>query len=145
MNWKMLVTIVALAPFLALFIGVGILFHHIGRTWDARTTESLIMGLVATCGGGVVIIGVLLAIIIGVPFAIRLMREAGQAEGAWRALPPYPPSYHALSAPPLRQPLWTQRPPLLEDKQGSWQRAGDVYDAWDDDPNSTTFDGFSQQ
>lgn len=141
MNWKILVTIVALAPFLALFIGVGILFHHIGRTWDAHTTESLIMGLVATCGGGVVIIGVLLAIIIGVPFAIRLLREASQAEGAWRPLPPY----HTLPAPHMRQPMWAQRPPLVEDQQGSWQRAGDVYDAWDDDSNTPTYDGFSQQ
>lgn len=140
MNWKILVTIVALAPFLALFIGVGILFNHIGRTWDARTTESLIVGLVSTCGGGVVIIGVLLAIIIGVPFAIRLLREASYADRAWQQLPSYPPPYHSLPALTTKRPQWAQEPPLLEDKQGSWQRAGDVYDAWDDDTDTMIID-----
>lgn len=129
LNWKLLVTIVALAPFVALLGGVGFLFYQIGQNWDVRSTDSLIAGLVATCGGGAVVIGVLLAIVIGVPFAIRMLREAGHADRAWRQLPPYP-SLPARS----RQPIWTQEPPLLEAKQGSWQRMDNPYDTWEDDP-----------
>ncbi len=125
-NWKLLVTIVALAPFVALLGGVGFLFYQIGQHWDARSTDSLIAGLVATCGGGAVVIGVLLAIIIGVPFAIRMLREAGHADRVWRQLPSYSPQG--------RQPIWGQEPPLLEAKQGSWQRMDNPYDTWEDEP-----------
>lgn len=132
-NWKMLVTVVTLAPFLALFIGMGFLFYHIGATWDARSTDSLIAGLVATCGGGTVVIGVLLAIIIGVPFAIRILREAGHSDRAWHQLPPYPPSPLPPSSSHGRQPTWVQEPPRIEIKQGSWQKLDNAYDTWDDD------------
>ena len=134
LHWKTLVTIVVLAPFVALLGGVGFLFYQIGQRWDARSTDSLIAGLVATCGGGTVVIGVLLAIIIGVPFAIRMLREAGQSERAWRQLPPEP-MYSPLPASRSHRPSWAQEPPLLETKQGSWQRLDQEYDAWEDDPS----------
>ena len=128
-NWKTMVAVVVLAPLVALLGGIGVLFYQIGQHWDARSTDSLIAGLVATCGGGAVVIGVLLAIIIGVPFAIRMLREAGQADQLWQA--------RSLSAPlpPLRshQPPWAQEPPRLEDKQGSWQRLDKAYDIWEDE------------
>lgn len=129
LHWKTLVTIVVLAPFVALLGGVGFLFYQIGQRWDARSTDSLIAGLVATCGGGTMVIGVLLAIIIGVPFAIRMLREAGQSERVWRHLPPEP-RYPPLPVPREHRPSWAQEPPLLEAKQGSWQRIDNPYDPW---------------
>ena len=40
--------------------GVGVLAWNISRTWDARNTDALISGLVASCGmGGIVIAGLL--------------------------------------------------------------------------------------
>lgn len=135
LHWKTLVTIVVLAPFVALLGGVGFLFYQIGQRWDARSTDSLIAGLVATCGGGTVVIGVLLAILIGVPFAIRMLREAGQAERMWRQLPPEP-LYPPLPTPRGHRPHWAQEPPLLAAKQGSWQRLDQEYDTWEDDPSN---------
>ena len=134
LHWKTLVTIVVLAPFVALLGGMGFLFYQIGQRWDARSTDSLIAGLVATCGGGTVVIGVLLAIIIGVPFAIRMLREAGQSERAWRQFPPEP-MRPLLPAPRSQRPSWAEDPPRLEAKQGSWQRLDQEYDTWEDDPS----------
>jgi hypothetical protein len=129
MNWKLILAIVAVAPFVAFLGGLGFLFMQIGETWDARSTDSLIAGLVATCGGGAVIIGLLLAIIIGVPFAIRMFREAGMSERAWGQIPP--PGYPLL--PHRSTPGWMQQPPRLEDKSmGSWNTVGNTYDVWDE-------------
>lgn len=94
MKWQTIVTAIIAMPLLALFGGVGFLAYQIGQTWDARSTDSLITGLVATCGGGAVVIGVLLALIVGIPLAIRAYGEAGQRQRAWqmgypmRSLPP---------------------------------------------------------
>lgn len=129
-NWKTMVAVVVLAPFVALLGGMGVLFYQIGQHWDARSTDSLIAGLVATCGGGAVVIGVLLAIIIGVPFAIRMLREAGQADQMWHSRSPYPPLPPAGSRPPA----WLEQPPRLFDKpQGSWRTLGQHYDIWDEE------------
>jgi hypothetical protein len=132
-NWKTIVAIVILAPFVALLGGVGILCYQIGQHWDARSTDSLIAGLVATCGGGVLVICVLLAIIIGVPLAVRILREAGHADKAWRQLPPCPPSYPTLTVSHPSPSNWAQKPPRLEAKQGSWHRLDNAYDTWEDE------------
>lgn len=87
MNWKTLLMGLIAMPVLALFGGVGFLTYTIGQHWDARSTDSLIVGLVATCGGGAVIIGVLLALIVGVPLALRTYSEAGRARREWYELP----------------------------------------------------------
>lgn len=132
LNWKTLVAAVALAPFAALFIGAGFLFYHVGQTWDARATDALIAGLVATCGGGAVIIGVLLAFIIGIPFAIRMFGESGYAaRRGWGEQMTYP------HLPMPRSSSWHQPPPLLEDKQrGSWQTLNQGYDVWEPEPDT---------
>ncbi len=102
---KMLILLVA-APVLALLGGVGLLALSIGQTWTSTNTQSLITGLSAVCGGGVVVIALFLALIVGVPLAIRAYGEAGKArrnwdyddlpmpgmpgpvmDGAWRSLP----------------------------------------------------------
>jgi len=127
MNWKTFVTLVVLAPFVALLGGVGLLFYQIGQHWDARSTDSLIAGLVATCGGGMVIIGVLLALLVGIPFAIRMFGEAGYARRSWEETPPW------RSLPSARVPSWASPPPLLEDKSaGQWQTMGQTYDLWEE-------------
>ena len=134
MNWKMLVTVVVLAPFVALLGGAGLLFYQIGQTWDARSTDSLIAGLVATCGGGAVIIGMLFAIIIGIPFAIRMFGEVGYStRRGWGELPPSSP-YSALPSSFGRKPEWMEQPPMIEDKQqGSWRALGQNYDIWENE------------
>ena len=92
MKWQTLIVGLLALPVLALFGGIGFLAYQVGQTWDARSTDSLITGLVATCGGGMVVIGILLALIIGIPFAIRLFSEAGYSQRPWREFPPPPPS-----------------------------------------------------
>lgn len=120
MKWQTIVVGLIALPVLALFGGLGFLAYQIGQTWDARSTDSLIAGLVATCGGGVVVIGILLALIIGIPFAIRMFGEAGYSQRAWRELPPSSPlsalpfpdrtqraidtTWQALPAPPAAPP-----------------------------------------
>lgn len=104
MKWQIIVVGLVALPVLALFGGFGFLAYQIGQTWDARSTDSLIAGLVATCGGGVVVIGILLALIVGIPFAIRMFGEAGYSQRAWRDLPP------ATPLPALPFPDRTQRP-----------------------------------
>lgn len=92
MKWQTLIVGLLALPVLALFGGIGFLAYQVGQTWDARSTDSLITGLVATCGGGMVVIGILLALIIGIPFAIRLFSEAGYSQRPWREFPSPLPS-----------------------------------------------------
>lgn len=118
MKWQIIVVGLIALPVLALFGGVGFLAYQIGQTWDARSTDALIVGLVATCGGGVVVIGILLALIVGIPLALRLFSEAGYSQRAWRDLPPPAPAlpfpdrtprpidttWQAMPAPPAAPP-----------------------------------------
>ena len=142
MNWKTIATIVILTPIVALMGGLGILFYQIGQHWDARSTDSLIAGLVATCGGGAVVIGVLLAVIVGIPFAIRMFEQSGNARHVWHEPTP---SWPALP-PTSRSPGWAERPPLLIDKQqGSWQTLGNQYDTWDEERQPPLLDDSTRQ
>lgn len=110
--WKTLIAGLIAIPVLALFGGLGFLAYTIGQHWDARSTDSLIVGLVATCGGGAVIIGVLLALIVGVPLALRSYSEAGRARREWNELPP-PTAFdcHAIDT------QWQRLPPALPGPQ----------------------------
>ncbi len=107
MKWQTIVALVVVIPILALFLGVGILFASIGQTWDASTTSALIAGLVTVCGGGVLVFSLLLALIVGVPLAIRLFAESGRASRAWHGSLPVE-KWKALPAPYD----WQQAPPL---------------------------------
>lgn len=130
MNWKALLTLVLLVPVLAIFTGIGFLAYQIGQNWDARSTDALISGLVATCGGGALVMGVLLAILIGIPIAIRMFGEAGWARRSWDTPPPR--QWRELPAP---SPSWAAGPPRLEDQRtGAWESMGPSrYDMWDND------------
>lgn len=128
MNWKSILTLVLIVPVLALFTGAGFLAYQVGQTWDARTTDTLISGLVATCGGGAVIIGVLLSILIGVPVAIRMFGEAGWSRRAWDG----PGGRQWKQLPGPGAPGWAAEPPQLEDKNlGAWESMPNAYDTWD--------------
>lgn len=113
MKWQTIVAGLVALPVLALFGGLGFLAYQVGQTWDARSTDSLIAGLVATCGGGVVVIGILLAFIIGIPFAIRMFGEAGYSQRAWRE--PTSPTHRPTLPFPERTPstvdtIWQASP-----------------------------------
>lgn len=138
MNWKSLLTLVLLVPVLAIFAGIGFLAYQIGQSWDARSTDALISGLVATCGGGAVVMGTLLAILIGIPIAIRMFNEAGRARQHWEAPPPR--QWREL---PGHSPRWAAGPPRLEDQSsGAWESLGPTYyDMWDRDTEERQWEG----
>ena len=102
---------------------------QIGETWDARSTSALITGLVAVCGGGGVLISMLLALIIGIPFSVRLFRQQQDI-----GYGPTPPAYPGQE--PRQLPGWAHSgPPQLADSQaGDWQSLGPGgYDVWETD------------
>lgn len=137
MELKKLFAVVAVVPIFALFLGVGILATSVGETWTEATTAALVTGLTTVCGGGAVVIGLILAIVVGFPFAIRLMGDAGVARRTWVDAPPPPPSYYLGDGRrPGLPPAWREdRPPLLEAKPdgGQWISQGpQKYDLWEE-------------
>lgn len=80
---KKLLILVAIVPILGLFGGIGVLSWRISETWTDVTTQSLVTGLTVVCGGGALIVAVLLALIVGVPLAVRIFGEAGISHRAW--------------------------------------------------------------
>lgn len=104
-------------------LGIGILAMSIGKTWDSRNTDALVTGFVAVCAGGAVVVGAMLALVVGVPLALR----------AYERRPPTPTP--TVLYPPNRQLYGAQGmgAPQLPDGQGSWQQAGQ-YDLWDEAP-----------
>lgn len=132
MRWlQALGAIVVAAPVLALFGGAGVLAWRIGQTWDQRNSDALITAMVSICAGGTIIIGILLALIVGVPLALRAYESGGYARRAWPA--ETPAQWRQL--PGNRPPAWAEQPPMLTDnRQGAWQSGGAAaYDLWDDD------------
>lgn len=98
MTWREILALPVAIVALAFLVGVGALAWNIGATWQPRNTDILITGLVTACGGGMVIMGVLLGVVIGVPFMLRMLRErdamrqeywppAPAIDGQWRQLP----------------------------------------------------------
>jgi hypothetical protein len=82
---KKLLVLIAAVPVLALFGGIGVLAWRIAETWNAATTQGLVTGLTVVCGGGALVVGILLALIVGVPLAIRAYGEGGASRRAWGA------------------------------------------------------------
>jgi len=120
--WKAIVAAVALTPVAALFIGAAVLAQAIGENWDKATTASLVTGLVAVCGGGFVVIALILSLVVGIPLATRFFFEAGVARRAFDAPSPVVDVYGrpalprpwAAGRPPMagRDPAATDRPPV---------------------------------
>lgn len=131
MRWlQALGAIVVAAPVLALFGGAGVLAWRIGQTWDQRNTDALVAAAASICAGGAIVVGLLLALIVGVPLALRAYESGGYARRAWPA--ETPAQWRQVSA---RPPAWAEQPPMLTDnRQGAWQSGGAAaYDLWDDD------------
>ena len=121
MNWKTILVGLIAIPVLALFGGIGFLTYTIGQHWDARSTDSLITGLVATCGGGAVVIGVLLALIVGVPLALRSYGEAGRARREWQEAPYIERSPYGRNAIDTE---WQRLPTALPPQAPPWGATG---------------------
>lgn len=90
-------------PCMALFVGAGALAWRIGDTWDQRNTDSMVTAMASICAGGAIVIGVMLALIVGVPLALRTYSQGGQAQRSWQQydrypqyLPPQPPQHLQL-------------------------------------------------
>ena len=130
--WKTILVGVAVAPIAALFVAAAFIGTAIADSWNEATTASLVTGLVAVCGGGFVVISLILALIVGIPMATRFFFEAGVARRAFDA----PSSYvDSRALPAGRRPWQEETPPLLTDRQsGSWQSSGPgSYRLWEDD------------
>lgn len=115
MTWREILALPVVIVALTFLTGVGSLAWNVGKTWQPRNTDTLITGLVAACGGGMVVAGVLLGVVIGVPVMLRIMREsaavrqdylprAQAVDGQWRQLPG-----DATPLPPPPQPV---QPPM---------------------------------
>ena len=115
MTWKEFLAIPIVIAGTAAVAGFGLLAMSIGRTWEPRNTDSLIVGFSGACiAGGVVVAGIL-GVLIGVPFFIRM-----------------------IQAPPARQPAddWGDPEPRMLARMGrrdrmidgDWDRLpGDAY------------------
>lgn len=132
--WKAIVAGVAVAPVAALFVAAAFVGMAIADNWDKATTASLVTGLVAVCGGGFVVIALIVSLVVGLPFATRLFFEAGVARRAFDASSPVVDVYSRPAA--LPRPWQEERPPQLTDRQsGSWQSSGPgSYRLWEEDP-----------
>jgi len=133
--WKAIVAAVALTPVAALFIGAAVLAQAIGENWDKATTASLVTGLVAVCGGGFVVIALILSLVVGIPLATRFFFEAGVARRAFDSSGSVV-TYPRQLQPPAGRQWQEETPPQLTDRQsGSWQSSGPgSYRLWEEDP-----------
>lgn len=102
MTWKELLIMPFVLVALAFLVAVGSLAWRIGDTWEPRNTDILITGLVTSCAGGMVVIGLVIGMAVGIPFMIRMLQEsrslryddypplrapARTIDGVWKELP----------------------------------------------------------
>lgn len=79
MTWKEMFMAPVAVGVIALFGGMGVLMWRIGGTWDQRNTDALTTSFAVICAGGVMLSGMLLAIFIGIPFALRILESRDQS------------------------------------------------------------------
>ena len=129
--WKTILAALVAVPVAAVMIASAFVGQAIAENWDKATTASLVAGLVATCGGGFVVIALLVSLIVGVPLATRFFFEAGVARRAFDA----PSTYVGGRALPAGRRWQEETPPQLTDRQsGSWQSSGPgSYRLWEGD------------
>jgi hypothetical protein len=53
----------------------------------------MVTAMASICAGGAIVIGVMLALIVGVPLALRTYSQGGQAQRSWQQYDRYPPQY----------------------------------------------------
>lgn len=111
-----ILTWILAAPLLALLGGVGIFAFSVADSWTNANTQAAITGISAVCGTGIVVLGLIVGLIVGVPLAIRAYGEAGRANRDWGPPPaidapyrPLPPGqdYPALPGPAQTANPWT--------------------------------------
>jgi hypothetical protein len=136
MNWKTILAVIAAAPFVVVLLAVGVAAYNVSQTWDARNTDALISGLVASCGMGGIVIAGLLTAIIGIPFAMRLMDKWQETDAVsrrrWRTSGVLDPTSNRLTG------YFEPRPPMIDAKPepGSWASSIDTYDLWEGEQTS---------
>lgn len=110
-----LLTLIIGTPILALFVGVGIFAYNASASWTSADNQATITALAAVCGSGIVVLGLMIAFVVGIPLAIRAYGESGRARREWaeppmetpyRMLPPQP-EYPALPGPTQQANPWT--------------------------------------
>ena len=122
--WKGLLAVVVSIPIAAFLVASAFVGKAIADNWDKATTASLVAGLTATCGGGFVVIALLLSLIVGIPLASRYFFEAGVARRAFDSSGPVV-TYPRQLPPPAGARWQEETPPQLPDRQsGSWQSSG---------------------
>ena len=133
--WKGLLAVVVSIPIAAFLVASAFVGKAIADNWDKATTASLVAGLVATCGGGFVVIALLVSLIVGVPLATRFFFEAGVARRAFDSSGPVV-TYPRQLPPPAGARWQEETPPQLPDRQsGSWQSSGPgSYRLWEEEP-----------
>ena len=133
--WKGLLAVVVSIPIAAFLVASAFVGKAIADNWDKATTASLVAGLVATCGGGFVVIALLVSLIVGVPLATRFFFEAGVARRAFDTSGPVV-TYPRQLPPPAGARWQEETPPQLPDRQsGSWQSSGPgAYRLWEEEP-----------
>jgi len=133
--WKGLLAVFVAVPVAAVMIASAFIGQAIAENWDKATTASLVAGLVATCGGGFVVIALLVSLIVGVPLATRFFFEAGVARRAFDSSGPVV-TYPRQLPPPAGARWQEETPPQLPDRQsGSWQSSGPgSYRLWEEEP-----------
>ena len=133
--WKGLLAVFVAVPVAAVMIASAFVGQAIAENWDKATTASLVAGLVATCGGGFVVIALLVSLIVGVPLATRFFFEAGVARRAFDTSGPVV-TYPRQLPPPAGARWQEETPPQLPDRQsGSWQSSGPgAYRLWEEEP-----------
>ena len=133
--WKGLLAVFVAVPVAAVMIASAFIGQAIAENWDKATTASLVAGLVATCGGGFVVIALLVSLIVGVPLATRFFFEAGVARRAFDTSGPVV-TYPRQLPPPAGARWQEETPPQLPDRQsGSWQSSGPgAYRLWEEEP-----------
>lgn len=123
---KGLLVVLVGVPCMALFAGAGALAWRIGDTWDQRNTDSMVTAMASICAGGAIVIGVMLALIVGVPLALRTYSQGGQAQRSWQ-YDRYPPQQY------LQHPQHPQHPQLVDsqhDADGAFDVSDRRYDFW---------------
>lgn len=111
---KQILTLVIVAPILALFGGIGVLAFSVANKWDERNTDVLISNVTVACGIGGIVIALVLSAFIGLTFYARWQRDRYWSEPPGGRL-----GQHRLPGPPTIQhpPAWLDTPPLLPDNQ----------------------------
>lgn len=116
---KKIITLIAAVPVLVLFGGIGVLSYRIADTWSDATTQGLVTGLTVVCGGAALVVAILLALIVGIPLAIRAYGEGGASRRAWSgsgraALPEWedfpPPRLPMRRSPTMIEGEWSHTP-----------------------------------